>query len=130
MNNKIVFDVMYRVNFAISVISNSGNRYFYWFYAKTQRLLIYYLCWYREFLINWYIFEKKLGYGYYWTKAPVADIYFHVRAELKKLTFFVVHAEFLASFDLLLCIQFLSLTIIFWNSDKLHHKLLPYIISR
>ena len=78
LNNKIVYDVMYRVNFAISVNSNSGNRYFYWFYAKTRRL---YVCWYWEFLINWYIFKKNLGYGYYWTKAPVTDIYFHVRAE-------------------------------------------------
>jgi hypothetical protein len=27
------------------------------------------------------IFEKNLGDGYYWTKAPVLDMYFHVRAE-------------------------------------------------
>jgi hypothetical protein len=29
LNKKIVYDVMYRVNLAISVNSNSGNRYFY-----------------------------------------------------------------------------------------------------
>ena len=28
-----------------------------------------------------HMFEKNLRYGYYWTKAPVADIYFHARAE-------------------------------------------------
>ena len=71
---------MYRVNFAISVNSNSGNRYFYWFYTKT-RLLIYNLCWFWEFLINWYIFKKKSRLRLLLEKASVADIYFHVRAK-------------------------------------------------
>jgi len=34
LTKKNVYDVMYRVNFAIFVNSISGNRYFDWFYDK------------------------------------------------------------------------------------------------